>query len=110
MKEQRNSGLPRALFCVRLLELFGNATPPDRLAFMVGAFIAADLDSLLSKKSINPHSSVLIAGNPAFAGAWRTALTQAGIPAVALGEDQVEQSILAGLTHIFAAASKTHNL
>src|SRR5262249_47942624 len=49
MREERRSGLPRALFCVRLFELAGEGTPQDRLVFMIGAFIAADLDLFMAR-------------------------------------------------------------
>ncbi|HMY74896.1 MAG TPA: 2-dehydro-3-deoxygalactonokinase [Blastocatellia bacterium] len=46
IQRQRQSGLARALFGVRLLEQSGQGSPQQRLDFLLGAFIAADLDAL----------------------------------------------------------------
>src|SRR5262245_9633540 len=50
MREQRRSGLARALFCVRLLHQRSSGSADERLAFLIGAFLASDFDALLSRK------------------------------------------------------------
>ena len=101
MKEQRRSGLPRALFCVRLLEQRSDGSPEQRLAFLIGAFIAADLDALMARKMLSGGSRVVIAGPEALASAWQHALTRVPISAVTLSEAQLERAFLEGLRSIW---------
>jgi 2-dehydro-3-deoxygalactonokinase len=105
MKQHRASGLARALFGVRLLQVFGDTSAQDRLAYLIGAFVAADLDALLLAKKIGPQWPILLTGNRAVARAWQIALSEVGVTGVALSEEQVEQSMLAGLRSIFTAAT-----
>ena len=100
MKEQRRSGLPRALFCVRLLELAGQGTREDRLAFMIGAFVAADLDLFIARGVFAYNTRAAIAGSPPLAEAWRSALESMSIKATALTPDQVDDAMLGGLRSI----------
>src|SRR5262252_6315623 len=100
MKEQRRSGLPRALFCVRLLELAGQGSREDRLAFMIGAFVAADLDLFIARGVFAYNTRAAIAGSPPLAEAWRSALESMSIKAAALNPDQVDQAMLGGLRSI----------
>ena len=97
MRAQRRSGLARALFCVRLLELGSDSIPQERLSFLVGAFVAADLDALSARGTIEMNSKVLITGGSAVAEAWRYALEKVQIPAVKLSDAEVERALLAGL-------------
>ncbi len=100
MREQRRSGLARALFCVRLLELEKCSTPEERFAYLAGAFIAADLDALKSRGVLAADHQVCITGGGALAEAWREALQAFSIPAVILSEAAVERAFLAGLSDI----------
>jgi 2-dehydro-3-deoxygalactonokinase len=100
MNEQRRSGMPRALFCVRLLELAGQGSPDDRLAFMIGAFVAADLDLFIARGVFAYNTRAVIAGSPALAEAWRSALESMSITASALTPDQVDEAMLGGLRSI----------
>jgi len=100
MKEQRRSGLPRALFCVRLLELAGQGSREDRLAFMIGAFVAADLDLFIARGVFAYNTRAAIAGSPPLAEAWRSALESMSIKAAALNPDQVDEAMLGGLRSI----------
>jgi 2-dehydro-3-deoxygalactonokinase len=108
MDEQRRAGLGRALFCVRLLEQ-GEPRPAApagaarRMAYLVGAFIAADLDALTSRGVVRPDAPVTIVGHPALAAAWRDALADAHVPATTITEAQTEQALLAGLRQILLA-------
>src|SRR5262245_10693429 len=97
MREQRRTGLPRALFCVRLLELAGQSTAKERLAFLIGAFIACDLDALVARGMLGVETKVAVAGKTALVDAWCKALKRASVPATALSEDLVEQASLAGM-------------
>jgi 2-dehydro-3-deoxygalactonokinase len=97
MKEQRRSGLPRALFSVRLLELTGKGTEEDRFSFLVGAFVAADLDALVARGILVENIPVVISGNEALADAWAEALQKRLVPAKVLTTDETEKAFLAGL-------------
>jgi len=100
MAEQRLSGLPRALFCVRLMDIAKEGTPEDRFSFLAGAFIAADLDALVARGLLNSDTRVVISGNPNVAEAWRAALEQTSICAGVLTRDETEKALLAGLRTI----------
>lgn len=104
MKEERRSGLPRALFCARLLELANEGKSADRLAFLIGAFIAADLDALMSRRALSPDIQVVIIGAAAMAGAWRNALIGMSVPAIALTPSEAEAALLSGLGCILVRA------
>lgn len=102
MRQQRHAGLARALFCVRLLEQSKQGSAEDRLSFLIGAFIAADLDALQQNEVLS--DSVVIVGSGGLAEAWRHALAQFEIQSqVVTGEDS-ERALLAGLRGIIAGA------
>ncbi len=103
MLEQRRSGLARALFCVRLLELSGRTTPEERLSFLVGVFVAADLDALRQRGLFAAGSRALITGSGAVAEAWRRALESMSVAASRLTEAEIEAGLLAGLRSVVAA-------
>jgi 2-dehydro-3-deoxygalactonokinase len=103
MAEQRRSGLPRALFCVRLLKLEQRCPPDQRFAFLLGAFIAADLDPLVRRGFFQRDTRVVISGHPVTAAAWALALDQISVDAVILTEQQVEAAFLAGLKQMLMA-------
>jgi 2-dehydro-3-deoxygalactonokinase len=100
MREQRQAGLARALFCVRLLEQKGHCTPEERLAFLVGAYLAADFDGLQQRGLLTPETAVLITGGGAIAETWATALQAAAIPVRISSPEESEQAMLAGLRAI----------
>lgn len=104
MSEQRKSGLSRALFCVRLLEQSKQGTAEDRLSFLIGAFIAADLDALSSRGVLS--DSVLIVGSGGLAEAWQHALAQVEIQSQIITGEQSEGALLAGLRSITSIALK----
>jgi 2-dehydro-3-deoxygalactonokinase len=100
MAQQRATGLPRAMFCVRLLEQTHQATPAQRMAFLIGAFIAADLDALFKNNAIRSNQPVVLVGPAPLAHAWKTALTQSDIQAKVTGESDIEAATIAGLNQI----------
>jgi 2-dehydro-3-deoxygalactonokinase len=105
MKEQRRSGLPRALFCVRLLELKDHGTPEDRFSFLLGALIASDLDPLVARGILTGDSQVIISGHALMANAWAAALASLTNRTKVLTEDETEQAFLAGLALISARSA-----
>jgi 2-dehydro-3-deoxygalactonokinase len=104
MKEQRTSGLARALFCTRLLDLAHQGDLEGRLAFAVGAFIAADLDALIARGVIAPHSTVALVGYSAVSEAWRIALSQKRIAATIISQQEAEAALLEAMRHILTEA------
>lgn len=105
MREQQKSGLARALFCVRLLEQKGNCTPEQRLAFLLGAFIAADFDGLKNHGILATEKSVLITGGGALAESWGNFLAQESITARIISSAEVESALLTGLRNILETIS-----
>ena len=102
MREERASGLARALFCVRLLQLAGSTTPQDRQAYLAGAFIAADMGLVTAAAAALGQMRMLLAGNHALARAWHGALRDVSIEGVILDEPTVEAAMLAGLCALHA--------
>ncbi len=107
MREQRRSGLSRALFCVRLLEQWSECTSNDRFAFLIGAFVASDLDSLVKQGLLTHNTPVVITGDRAICRAWQHALYEISIDSTVISADQVEQSLIQGLTEIVGCLSAT---
>jgi len=105
MREQRKSGLSRALFAVRLLDLAKQGTPTERLAFLVGAVIAADLDALLAQGVLRPDLPVAVIGHPATAENWVRCLGQASVSATVIPSHQVELALLTALRRILLEAT-----
>jgi 2-dehydro-3-deoxygalactonokinase len=97
MRETRRSGLPRALFRVRLLELAGQSSPTGRLSFATGAFIATDLDGLRASGALPDGIPLTISGGEKVGGAWEAALSREGHPTRSLTAAEVEAGFLAGL-------------
>ena len=52
MNEARQAGVARALFCVRLLEQRAATAPAQRMAFLLGVYLASDLDGMRSSSSV----------------------------------------------------------
>ena len=97
MNEERRSGLARALFSVRLLGLANKGTPEDRLSFLVGAFIASDMDALIARGMLESDTQVVIVGGSALAEAWRSALKANSVLATVLSSSETEDALLTGL-------------
>lgn len=104
MELARMSGLSRALFCARLLDLSQEGSPEDRLAFVVGAFIATDLDALRNRGALSSQHEVGIIGSKALSEAWRFALGKAGIPSAIIDSPTVENAFLTALRLILERA------
>ncbi len=109
MREQRRSGLSRALFCVRLLEQGSASSAEQRLSFLIGAFLASDMDAIVSRGLLDSEGAVVITGGGAIAGAWRDALTQNSTQAITLSDSEVENALLAGCRSVFSALHLTEN-
>lgn len=101
-RSSRAAGLPRALYCVRLLDQRTPSGPEDRLAFLVGATIAADEDTLLPAPS-GAGRRVVLAGAPALVAAWEAVIRERGLEPVAIGEAQGEAAFRAGCRAVLDA-------
>jgi 2-dehydro-3-deoxygalactonokinase len=106
MREQRRSGLPRALFCVRLLEQGSDGSPEQRLSFLIGAFLASDIDAMIARGLFELKEEVVITGGGVIAEAWRGALAQNSIRAAMLADSEVETATLSGLRRLFSAIDR----
>jgi 2-dehydro-3-deoxygalactonokinase len=103
MREQRHSGLSRALFCVRLLEQGSESSPEERLSFLIGAFLASDMDAMISGGWLSSETNVIIAGGGALAQIWRRTLAGSSIRAILLSDSDLESGLLAGCRCVFSA-------
>ncbi|MFN8004844.1 MAG: 2-dehydro-3-deoxygalactonokinase [Acidobacteriota bacterium] len=105
-REAQQSGLARALFCVRLLELAGQGTPEERMSYLLGAFIAADLIALQARGALTAGMSVYLTGGGAVAQGWQQALAAASVSAHQLAPDEIETALLKALQRIAFVASQ----
>ena len=109
MREQRRSGLGRALFCMRLLDLERQGTKEDRLAFIIGAFLGSDLDALLARNVLKTNVPVAVVGTPPVAEVWRLALSRVSIFATVIHAEEAERGLLTGLRRILVACLRSAN-
>ncbi len=102
MREQRRSGLARALFCVRLLEQGSQSSPEQRMAFLIGAFLASDMDAMYSRGLLDSEGALVITGGGPIAEVWRLAFADSPMPAIKLNDSEVENGLLTGFRQIFS--------
>ena len=102
MREQRRSGLARALFCVRLLEQGSDGSAEQRLSFLIGVFLASDVDAMVSRGLFNSEGTVVITGGGVIAEAFSGALARLSARTVILDDDDVERALLAGCRSVFS--------
>jgi 2-keto-3-deoxy-galactonokinase len=77
------------------------------LSFLIGAFLASDMDAMLSRGAFNSNRAVVIAGGGVIAEAWRGALAQHSIQASMLDDSEIENATLTGLRSVFSALNQT---
>jgi 2-keto-3-deoxy-galactonokinase len=102
VRRGRTDGLPRALYCVRLLEQRTGSRPEDRLAFLIGATIAASEDVLLPVSGLPSHTVALV-GAPALVGAWMSVVRERGLDPRVVDEAEGEAAFRAGCRAVLAA-------
>ena len=100
MTELRRSGLSRSLFCVRLLEMQNRTAPEERMSFLIGAYVAAELESLCQAGRLAANESVILAGSGAVAEAWAIAFELKRVPTQQLSEAGIETAFIAGLARL----------
>lgn len=101
LRRARADGLPRALYCVRLLDQRAASTPLERLAFLVGATIGADVATLLPAPTDDSRRVVLV-GAPALVEAWEAVARGRGLEPVTLSEEDREAAFRAGCLAVLA--------
>jgi 2-dehydro-3-deoxygalactonokinase len=106
----RRMGLLRAFFCVRLLDQAGNSDVSDRYAFLIGAGVAHDLESLRRTGKLDRSDRVFVTGSPALARAWTHLLVADGVNAVTVEPQAITEATVAGLAAIEAVWRRTHPL
>jgi 2-dehydro-3-deoxygalactonokinase len=103
MTESRLTGLSRALFRIRLLGLDKEGSAQERLAFLVGAFVATDLDALVARGMLI-NRQIVLNGHRAVVECWRRALEQKAIHASILSAEDTERAYLKGLQDVVNGA------
>ena len=93
----RGEGLLRALFGVRLLDLQGGTTRPQRFAWLLGACIASDLDALHASGALAQGTPVWLTGPGAVPAAWAVVLQAAGHTASIVSPSDAERAFVAGV-------------
>ena len=103
MNEARLTDLPQTLFRIRLLDLDKEGSADERLSFLIGAFVASDLDALVAR-GIFDSKRVVVVGHPAIGECWRRVLEQKSINAVVLSAEETERAFLKGLQQVVTQA------
>jgi len=103
MNEARLTDLPQTLFRIRMLDLDEEGSEEERFAFLVGAFVATDLDALIARRVFGAKQIVLI-GRRAIVECWRRALRLQSIDSVVLGAEDTERAFLKGLRQVVTEA------
>lgn len=99
--ETRRSGLARALFCVRLLEQRTPSVPEERMSYLVGAFVGAEVETIVRRRV--GDSPVVLAGGGPIADAFASALAEEGCEARVLTPAEVEEGMVRGLGLVASA-------
>jgi len=103
-EEARNSGLSRALFAVRMLELGETGTASQRSSFLYGAFVEGEMEHL-SKRIPEATSKVVICGGSSLAKCWSYFLNESGMATSVLSDRSREQAYLQGLAKLISLRS-----
>jgi 2-keto-3-deoxy-galactonokinase len=82
------------------MELGGEGTAKERFSYLLGAFVASDLDVLARRGILTGDIQVTISGHEVIAEAWASALARMSISATVLTEEETEKAFLRGLRSI----------
>ncbi|MDK9361920.1 2-dehydro-3-deoxygalactonokinase [Lelliottia wanjuensis] len=114
----RESGLTRACFSVRLLDLFTRATHDQKAGWLLGAALSTDIQTLKTSPALamTPDTRLIICGKPPLAQALTTLINaDPFFTAVPLLIEEYEQTPLSGvgaiavLNHISALKDRLHH-
>jgi 2-dehydro-3-deoxygalactonokinase len=97
--ESARSGLGHALFAIRLLHFHSESTAHQRLAFLYGAFLQAQLSQMDQFAARNRE--ILVAGSDCVAKALMRRARKAGIDCKFLQEPEREDAYLSGLRLLY---------
>jgi 2-keto-3-deoxy-galactonokinase len=92
------------LFCVRLLEQTEKGTDSQRLAFLYGVFLEADLEAFRNSHYSREMKDVSLIGPPSLTAAWQRGLSGSHLRISVVSEEQRDNAYLQGLTRIFDVA------
>ena len=70
--------------------------------FLIGAFLASDVDAMVSRGLFNSEGTVVITGGGVIAEAFSGALARLSARAVILDDNDVERALLAGCRSVFS--------
>jgi 2-dehydro-3-deoxygalactonokinase len=101
--EASQSGLSRALFCVRLLQLCKQGSAEDRLAFLYGAFLQVELSQLATFALTGKE--LLLVGSDCLTSTWKKYVEEAGIRCSVVSEMERQEAYLSGLLRLFELSS-----
>ncbi len=101
--ESQRNGLGHALFGVRLLHLYNQGTPEQRLAFLYGAFVQTELSKI--GELAREGKQMLVVGSECVAEAWALYAKPAGIRCIVLPEEERQSDYLAGLQKIYETSA-----
>ena len=96
-QQRQQEGLPRALFCTRLLERVSSNSPHARLSFLVGTIVGETLAHWRDR--LFGHTVALV-GTPALCEAWIDSLGDIGVRAFAVSEAAATAGFIAGLSGV----------
>ena len=102
VRGEKRSGLSRALYSVRMLELGARTSALERVSYLTGAFISHTLTQLIAKSFVRDR--VVICGSPGIVEAWKTALTEYEIAAEDYSEG-TEAAFIRGLIELSQPAT-----
>jgi 2-dehydro-3-deoxygalactonokinase len=105
-REYRRSGVTRALFCIRLLEQAEQGDESQRLAFLYGVFLQADLEAFQSNDAGRELREVSLVGPASLASAWQRMLSESDLRVTVVSEEQRDDAFLQGLTTIYEVARR----
>jgi 2-dehydro-3-deoxygalactonokinase len=97
--EASQSGLSRALFCVRLLQLSKQGSAEDRLAFLYGAFLQAELSHMATFALTGKE--LLLSGSDCLTSTWKKYGEEAGIRCSVVSEMERQEAYVNGLLSLF---------
>jgi 2-keto-3-deoxy-galactonokinase len=91
---------------VRLLEQAGQGTPEQRLSFLYGAFMEAEMLAWEHDQSLHGVESICITGPAPLAQAWKEKLEAVTSRVEVIEEADRDQAYLEGLGRLFSLAKQ----
>jgi 2-keto-3-deoxy-galactonokinase len=97
VRAERKSGLSRALYSVRMLDLGAQTSALERVSYLTGSFISHTLTQLVAKSFVCDHA--VVCGATGIVEAWKLALTDQGIDVTDYAEG-TEAAFIRGLIEL----------